>query len=174
MSEPSDEELERAERIRKLRSGGGRSRGHEMRERRRDARDAAESEETETASADGDADRDAEGEAADGETDSSPGPMPGGGDVDVLSMAEALPEDGSLFVVPLREELRREFNKVAEQLHLRYGFEFESELDAEQHVRPLALFLGIQSLEDTDVEVVKELLKSVDELEAPDDGSKSE
>lgn len=212
MSEPSDEELERAERIRKLRSGGARSRGHEMRERRREANEADEAGTDDgagddpEAGDDGDAvddteaDEDAgasrdeaspaeggsdepedgrdeieqdagEGEGADDEpADSGPG-LSAGGEVDVLSMAAALPEDGSLFVVPVREGLRREFNKVAEQLHLRYGFEYGRELDADQHVRPLALYLGVRALEDTDVEVVKELLASVDDLDGPDSDS---
>jgi hypothetical protein len=178
--EPSDEELARAERIRRLRTGGERSRGHEMRERRREAAEEVERPDDahEGDGADGSApDETAADGADDGDEDSDDGsddgnPLPAAGDANVLEMAATLPEDGSLFVVPVREGLRREFNKVAEQLHLRYGFAYESELDAETHVRPLALYLGVQALEDSDAEVVRELLDSVDDLAAPggDDG----
>jgi hypothetical protein len=171
MTEPTDEEMERAERIRRLRTGGARSRSHEMREHRREAAE----EEAAGEGADGD-DEAAKTDAApaDGATDGgaavedgASGELPATGDVDVLEMVSELPADGSLFVVPANEDLRRKFNTVAEQLHLRYGFQFESELDEEQHLRPLALYLGIKTLDDADVEVVRELLESVDELEAP-------
>lgn len=185
MTEPTDEEMARAERIRQLRTGGARSRSHEMREQRREAAeddepgggdgDAAEDEGDETAGeADPDtADESTEAGATDGgatvEGGASDGPLSAGGDADVLELASKLPEDGSLFVVPAHDDLRRKFNTVAEQLHLRYGFTFDSELDEAQHLRPLALYLGIKTLDDADVEVVRELLESVDELEAPGD-----
>lgn len=156
MSEPSDEELERAERIRRLRSGSATSRSHQRRQQRREQSD------------DGDHPGGGEADGTDDATGDESGPLTATGDADVLSLAADLPEDGSLFVVPAREGLRRQFNRAAEQLHLRYGFQYDSELDAEQHVRPLALYLGVQALEDSDVEVVKEVLESVDELEAPE------
>lgn len=169
--EPSDEELERAERIRRLRTGGERSRGHEMRERRREAAGDGERPGGEEAGTANDDDDEADDGASADDTDDddeSTDALSAAGDANVLEMAAALPEDGSLFVVPVREGLRREFNKVAEQLHLRYGFAYESELDAEAHVRPLALYLGVRALEDSDPEVVRELLSSVDELGAPE------
>jgi hypothetical protein len=179
MTEPTEEEMDRAERIRRLRTGGARSRGHQMREHRREAAEeeaaeggAAEEEATDTETDGDDAAASVEGGATDGGAaveDAARGALSATGDADVLEMASRLPEDGSLFVVPADDDLRRKFDTVAEQLHLRYGFQFESELDEEQHLRPLALYLGIKTLDDADVEVVKELLESVDELEAPDE-----
>lgn len=159
MTEPTDEEMERAERIRKLRTGGARSRSQEVREQRRqDAtgdRDQAPSEDADGAGEPAPGSREEELEAAER--------------VDVVELTEDLPADGSLFVVPVTESLRREFRTVAEELHLQYGFTFDRDLDAERHLRPLALYLGIKTLEGTDVEVVDELLSSVDALEAPGD-----
>ena len=159
MTEPSEEELERAERIRRLRSGGGTSRGREMRRQRRAAADDAAGPDREGTAAD---DRGGGGEAG------AAAPHLPPADAELLSQADDLPRGESLFVAPVRDGLRRQFNRVAEQLHLRYGFEFGSELDAERHVRPLALYLGVRALEDSDVAVVRELLASVDELAAPD------
>lgn len=174
MTEPSDEELERAERIRKLRSGGARSRGHQRREERWAAKEDVEPPTGEdeagpdTAHAEADeTDADAGGEEA------AEGAL-GEVDTDVVALAEDLPELGSLFVVPVHRDLRRRYNRVAEELHLRYGFEFDAELDTERHVRPLALYLGAKSLEDADVELVRELLHTVEELEAPTEGDGGE
>jgi hypothetical protein len=170
MTEPTDEEMERAERIRRLRTGGARSRSHQMREHRREA---AEEEAAEEGTDGADAASAEDAGATDGGAaveDAARGPLSATGDVDILEMASELPDDGSLFVVPANDDLRRKFNTVAEQLHLRYGFQFESELDEEHHLRPLALYLGIKTLDDADVDVVRELLESVDGLEAPGDG----
>jgi hypothetical protein len=174
VTEPSDGEMERAERIRKLRSGGARSRGHEMRELRREAADDAEAETDEDDEDENDSAASDDGTAngvGGGDVGGETAPLAAAGWADVMEMAASLPADGSLFVVPVHETLRREFNKVAEQLHLRYGFEYEHALDETQHVRTLALYLGVQTLDDADVEVVKELLESVDHLEAPGEGA---
>lgn len=179
MNEPSDEEQARAERIRKLRSGGARSRGEQMREHRREQADDGTGRPDETGE-DGAASEAGGATAGDGtptgaDADDGDGAERddaalGAGGADVMAMAGALPADGSLFVVPVHERLRREFNKVAEQLTLRYGFAYEHALDDETHVRPLALYLGVRALDDADVEAVRELLHSADVLAAPGDG----
>lgn len=179
MTDPTDDEMDRAERIRKLRSGGAQSRSQEVREQRREAagldssgapagveEDGSEQDERGDGK-EGDGGEDGEGEDggeavedAIGEADRA----------DVVEMAADLPEDGSLFVLPVDPAVRRAFNRMAEQLHLEYGFEFDEELDPDTHLRPLALYLGIMTLEDADAGAVRDLLRSIDGLEAPGEG----
>lgn len=168
MTDPTEDELERAERIRKLRSGGARSRSQEIREQRRedaglDPRGVPEADEEAV-------DGDDEADDADSAESAARDALGEEGRVDVVEMAADLEEDGSLFVLPVKPEVRREFNRMAEQLHLQYGFQFDEELDPETHLRPLALYLGIMTLEDADAEAVRDLLRSIDGLDAPGEG----
>ena len=167
----SDEERARAGHVRRLRTGTATSEGYRRR-RQREAQSASE----------------AAAEAAAGEDDeevTASGTEPGEVESDepldletILAEIEArpdvdaveLPEDGedlNVLAVPVREEFRREFNRVADALGMRYGFAYERDLDPKRHVRPLAMYLGMRQLEDADPKKVRAFLERTDDLESP-------
>lgn len=177
MSDLSDEELARAGHVRRLRTGNATSESYRRRRQREtrsgseaDAEDAEDAEDGD----EGEQTPNAEDEADGSEPEDRPlapgtllAEIEDRPDLDAVELPEDAPEDLHVLAVPVREELRREFNRVAESLGMRYGFAYERDLDPEHHARPLALYLGMRQLEDADPEKVQAFLERIDDLEAP-------
>jgi hypothetical protein len=145
MTDPSEEELERAERIKQLRDGVGSPR----RERRRP--DLPEA---------GDADPAAAEDAADVDHE---GPL----QPDDLDLPADAPGELTVASLYLTEDLRTRMERLEEHLHLRYSFQYDGDLDGPRHLRPLALSLGLRQLDKLDLGEIRTLFEQVEEVERP-------
>ena len=174
----NDEERARAGHVRRLRTGNATSEGY-RRKRQREARSANEAA-TETAASENEEEKQDDSEETGSESgDPDFETLPTDLDLETLLAeiedrpdvdAVELPEDAedlSVLAVPVHEEFRREFNRVADALGMRYGFAYERDLDPKHHVRPLAMYLGMRQLEDADPKKVRAFLERTDELESP-------
>lgn len=147
MSDPTDDELERAERIKQLRAGQA--------EPRRERRTPAIPDDPPDADAAGvDADVDHEGPVQPGEDHELP---------------DDAPEDLTVASMYLTEDLRGKTERIEEHLQLRYEVEFAADVDGPRHVRPLALYLGLRQLEKLELDEVEALFRQVDVVESPND-----
>lgn len=146
MSEPSDDELERARRIKQLRAGAAEPRGRRRRPQFPD--------DVEDLAADADVDTDVDHE----------GPVQPGEDHE---MPDDAPPDLTVASTYLTEDLKDKTERIEEHLALRYEVEFESQVDGPRHVRPLALYLGLLQIEKLELDEIEALFEEVDVVESP-------
>lgn len=165
MTEPTEKELERAERIKKLRAGEAVPRREPRRPSLEDAVEAANETSTESGSA-GDRTRDRSQSSRDSEQSrpSSDGPLQPDDDLDLPPNA---PDDLSVVSLYLRSDLKDRLIRLEKHLNLRHGFRYDGELNGPRHVRPLALYLGVRQLDKLDAEEIYALFESIEEIESP-------
>lgn len=145
MTEPTDDELDRAERIRRLREGEAIPR----RERRRpDPPDAIE-------------------ELMEGPADAGGSDHDGPLQDDDFELPADAPGDLTVASLYLREDLHERLNGLEAHLDRLIGNRFDGDVDGPRHVRPLALYLGVRQIEKLEAEEIYALFESIDEIESP-------
>lgn len=146
MTEPTDEELDRAERIRRLREGEALPR----RERRRpDPPDAIEEL--------------MDGPVNSGGTADQEGPLQD----DDFEMPADAPDDLTVASLYLREDFEERLLGLEAHLDRLIGNRFDGDVDGPRHVRPLALYLGVRQIEKLEAAEIVALFESIDEVESP-------
>ncbi len=169
MTEPTDEEIERAERIKRLRAGEAVPRRGR---RRPDPPDDVETPEDGAREADDEADADGAGddevvddhEGADGDPDPDhDGPL----DPDGLELPADAPGDLTVASLYLTEDLRERLLELEAHLDALLGRNFDGDVDGPRHVRPLALYLGVRQIEKLEAAEIVALFESIDEIESP-------
>jgi hypothetical protein len=150
MSDPPDDPMDRAERIKQLRTGEAEPRGRRRR--------PVVPDDPEELAADLPEDEDPDDDV-DHEEPVTP-------DEDHELPADA-PDDLTVASTYLTEDLKSKAERIEEHLHLRYEVEFGTGIDGPRHVRPLALYLGLRQLEQLELEDVEGLFEQVDVVESP-------
>lgn len=175
--EPDETDVDRAARIRKLRSGDERVQNY--RDRRRERReqqvassdvDTAGATSTDDAATNGETGGEREDDAAGDDATREDGVEGGasGDEPSVLSVPEEFPASTTAEAFYLDGRLARELRKSGEWLHLSYGFQYDAEIDPDHHFRPLVVYLGLQQVESLEVSELHEILVDADELVVPE------
>lgn len=145
MTDPSDEELDRAERIKRLRRGEAVPR----RERRRpELPDAIE-------------------ELMDGPANAGDPDQKGPLQADDPELPADAPDDLTVASLYLREDLHDRMVALEEHLNPLIGGNFDGDVDGPRHVRPLAMYLGVRQIEKLEAAEIVALFESIDEIESP-------
>ncbi|PSP79184.1 hypothetical protein BRC81_06895 [Halobacteriales archaeon QS_1_68_20] len=163
MTEPTDEEIERAERVRRLRDGEALPR----RERRRpdppEELDAAAADATGASESTESADRSGTAEAGTEPTGPHDGPLQPG---EAWAPPDDAPDDLTVASLFLQEDLEAKLVDLERRLDEQYGGQY-GDIDGPRHVRPLALYLGIRQIDKLDVGEMHALFRNIDEIEPP-------